>query len=130
MSEQLGAIMPAKTFDGELWIRAADVAQLQQDLRRYENGRAVLTILVDALKLRLLQAADEIEQLRALLACAYQLAGVVGAPVRFLDAFSNLKGTIEELLPVTLAECEEFQDLTKERDELQKEIGKLHLENL
>jgi hypothetical protein len=46
------------------------------------------------------------QKLDGLLGCAYQLAGVVGAPVRFLDAFSTYEGDIDSLLPVTLDECE------------------------
>lgn len=42
----------------------------------------------------------ENEHLRDLLAVAYQLAGVVGAPKRFLDAFAYHEGTVETLLPV------------------------------
>jgi hypothetical protein len=57
----------------------------------------------------------EIDALRALCACAYQLAGIINAPVRFLDAFSDGangdaagKDWVEELLPVTLPEQNEM----------------------
>lgn len=46
----------------------------------------------------------ENDHLRDLLAVAYQMAGVVGAPVRFLDAFAHHTGTPETLLPVELDE--------------------------
>lgn len=50
------------------------------------------------------EAADEIERLRQLCAAAYQMAGVVGAPVRFLDALSRhddvTQEQIDALLPV------------------------------
>ena len=51
---------------------------------------------------------ENCERLQQLLACAYQLAGTVGAPVRFLDAFSRFEGDIDSLLPVSLDECDEF----------------------
>lgn len=52
--------------------------------------------------------AAEIERLRALLACAYQLAGYYDAPIRFLDAFAlhdeytkmSPDQIIDELLPI------------------------------
>jgi hypothetical protein len=48
----------------------------------------------------------ENQHLRDLLAVAYQLAGVVGAPVRFLNAFAYHTGTVETLLPVTIDELD------------------------
>jgi hypothetical protein len=48
----------------------------------------------------------EIEQLQKICAAAYQLAGVVGAPVRFLDALAlHADVDVEKLLPVFLHEC-------------------------
>jgi hypothetical protein len=47
---------------------------------------------------------DEIERLQMICACAYQMAGVAGAPVRFLDALScpleMTREQIDALLPV------------------------------
>ena len=45
---------------------------------------------------------DEIEHLRDLLAVAYQMAGAVGAPVKYLDAFAYYTGNLYNLLPVDL----------------------------
>ena len=62
--------------------------------------------------------ASELETLRARVAAledicgaAYQLAGTVGAPVRFLDALAAASGggaipAVEALLPVSELECE------------------------
>jgi hypothetical protein len=62
----------------------------------------------------------KIEHLQRLLSCAYQLAGVVGAPVRFLDAFSRHEGDIDTLLPVSIEECDEF---TKSEGEASRRAG-------
>jgi hypothetical protein len=52
-----------------------------------------------------------IEWLENICHAAYQLAGVVGAPVRFMDALGlHDDADIEELLPVTIQECSEFKD--------------------
>lgn len=59
---------------------------------------------------------QESERLKELLACAYQLAGTVGAPVRFLDAFSRGEGGIDSLLPVSYDEiesCARVQELER-----------------
>lgn len=60
------------------------------------------------------EAADEIEHLRDLLAVAYQMAGVVGAPVKYLDAFAYQTGSLYTLLPVDL---DEFDLPLGEKDE-------------
>ena len=58
---------------------------------------------------------DERAKYQQVCAAAYQLAGTVGAPVRFLDALGDAaNGEIgkrtdpEKLLPVDLTECDEF----------------------
>ena len=55
---------------------------------------------------QVLRLQYENQHLRDLLAVAYQLAGVVGAPVRFLNAFAYHTGTPETLLPVTIDELD------------------------
>jgi hypothetical protein len=52
-----------------------------------------MPIIVERLK-------KENEQLRDLLAVAYQMAGVVDAPEKYLDAFSSGKGDMDSLLPI------------------------------
>lgn len=48
-----------------------------------------------------------VERLEKICAAAYQLAGVVGAPVRFLDALALHEDVdVEALLPVSVEECE------------------------
>jgi len=59
-----------------------------------------MPIIVDRLK-------KENEQLRDLLAVAYQMAGVVDAPEKYLDAFSSGKGDIDTLLPISFGEKNE-----------------------
>ena len=49
----------------------------------------------------------ENEQLRDLLAVAYQMAGVVDAPEKYLDAFSSGKGDMDTLLPISFGEKNE-----------------------
>ncbi|VWC90328.1 hypothetical protein BLA17378_04523 [Burkholderia aenigmatica] len=69
-------------------------------------------------RLALLRA--ERERYQALCAAAYQLAGTVNAPVRFLDAFSDgANGEIEarqkteDLLPLTVEEVNGIQPITE-----------------
>lgn len=53
-----------------------------------------------------------IHRLESICHAAYQLAGVVGAPVRFLDALALHEDVnVDELLPVTIEECEEFKEV-------------------
>jgi hypothetical protein len=59
-----------------------------------------MPIIVERLK-------KENEQLRDLLAVAYQMAGVVGAPEEYLDAFSSGKGDMDTLLPISFGEKNE-----------------------
>ena len=56
---------------------------------------------------QLAASQERVAMLEKLCGAAYQLAGVVGAPVRFLDAFSRHKYS-DDLLPVSLGECDEF----------------------
>lgn len=60
---------------------------------------------------KIMEAMSDIEQYQQLCAAAYQMAGVVGAPVRFLDALSDasngeigLRQDVEGLLPVDITE--------------------------
>lgn len=66
----------------------------------------------------------ELLALRQLCAAAYQLAGLVGAPVRFLDALGKAAngevGNAETLLPVDLTECDEFVALRQSVERLEK----------
>lgn len=64
--------------------------------------------------------ASKLDRLEQLLATAYQLAGLVGAPVRFLDAYSRHEGDIDSLLPVDLSECDEFTALQSRLNEHEK----------
>jgi hypothetical protein len=59
-----------------------------------------MPIIVERLK-------KENEELRNLLAVAYQMAGVVDAPEKYLDAFSSGKGDIDTLLPISFGEKNE-----------------------
>lgn len=83
----------------------------------------------DVLRARLEEQQREIEALRGVCASAYQLAGIVGAPVRFLDVLGDAaNGEIgkrsdpEKLLPVRLDECDlwtainEFMDSEQARE--------------
>lgn len=48
-----------------------------------------------------------VDRLETICAAAYQLAGIVGAPLRFLDALALHDDVdVEALLPVTLDECD------------------------
>ena len=62
----------------------------------------------------------KLDRYEQLLATAYQLAGLVGAPVRFLDAYA-LHDDVDpdSLLPVTLDELDEFKALTSRLEETQ-----------
>lgn len=57
----------------------------------------------------------ELDKLRALCACAYQLAGVVDAPLPWLDALSEAANGLpfsdDGLLPVGLEQLDEFGEL-------------------
>lgn len=57
------------------------------------------------------QAAAEIEKREELMACAYQLCGLVGAPEKWLDAMSRNEGSIDLLLPVAFENLDEFVTL-------------------
>lgn len=58
----------------------------------------------------------KLDRCEELLATAYQLAGLVGAPERFLDAYSRQEGDIDSLLPVELSELDEFKELSSRLD--------------
>jgi chromosome segregation ATPase len=69
------------------------------------------------------EQAERIDELEQLVATAYQLAGLVGAPLRFLDAYALGKrdrppeeGYINALLPVNLDELDEFKALQSRLD--------------
>ena len=47
------------------------------------------------------ELVERVKELEEVLACAYQLAGLVDAPEKWLDALSSGKGKINDLLPVT-----------------------------
>lgn len=80
---------------------------------------------------------EKVEAAHELLATAYQLAGLVGAPVRFLDAYSRHEGGINSLLPVDLTELDEFKALqgklgerTAERDKMFASVAELEAERI
>lgn len=59
-----------------------------------------------------------VARLEQICAAAYQMAGVVGAPVRFLDALAlHDDADVEALLPIRLEECDEFRRIQEGRDE-------------
>lgn len=63
--------------------------------------------------------AFRLDHCQNLLACAYQLAGLVDAPERFLDAFSQTvgyKGDMDTLLPVDLHEIGALNELQRRLD--------------
>src|SRR5690606_14343666 len=62
------------------------------------------------------EALLKLDRCEELLATAYQLAGLVGAPERFLDAYSRQEGDIDSLLPVELSELDEFKELSSRLD--------------
>ena len=53
----------------------------------------------------------KVAELEKLVFASYMLAGEIGAPLRWLDALSNLRYT-EDLLPISAQECSEFQKLS------------------
>lgn len=62
----------------------------------------------------------ELDKLRAMCACAYQLAGVVDAPLPWLDALSEAANGLpfsdEDLLPVGLEQLDAFGELQSRRE--------------
>lgn len=101
----------------------AEIDRLSQELDSYEKGRRILVRMVDDLKkaneqLRMAERMNvetiavlnkRLEWIERICQAAYQLAGLVGAPRRFLDALSLHEDVnVDELLPVTIEECEEF----------------------
>lgn len=74
----------------------------------------------------------KLDRCEELLATAYQLAGLVGAPVRFLDAYALHDGTdADSLLPVGLDELEEFKALQFRLDSAENAMREVvsHLQN-
>jgi hypothetical protein len=72
-------------------------------------------------------ARARIGALESLCADMYQLAGVIGAPVRFLDAlWAAAQGERlprRELLPVTLLDCDEIRSREVQLAEVRKVLG-------
>src|SRR5690606_8741538 len=66
---------------------------------------------------------DRYDRNEQLLATAYQLAGLVGAPVHFLDAYA-LHDDVDPdaLLPVTLDELDEFKALESRLGAVEDEL--------
>ena len=83
---------------------------------RHEISQWIGSQYIDGTTRRLLQTAmEEIERYQALCSAAYQLAGLMNAPVRFLDALSDgANGGLEaraktaDLLPVLPTEVGTF----------------------
>lgn len=68
------------------------------------------------------EALAAIDHLQQICAAAYQLAGTVGAPVRFLDALALHDDVyVDALLPVSMHECDEIAALQARVDELMME---------
>ena len=67
---------------------------------------------------RIAELESKLDRYEHLLATAYQLAGLVGAPVRFLDAYAlhDEKADIESLLPADFSELDEFKALQSRLD--------------
>lgn len=98
-------------------------ADMRENIDRFRlEAEEAEGLRVEAEELR-----DEIDRYQHLCAAAYQMAGTVDAPLRFLDALSDgANGDVweadklEELLPVGMDEFD-FEALIKERDELKRE---------
>lgn len=78
--------------------------------------------------------AKELSTLRArvvvleeLCAAAYQFAGEVGAPLRWLDALAGAAQggpvTVEGLLPIRASDCEEVQTLQRQLEEVRRIVA-------
>lgn len=84
---------------------AADVNDLAAEITRL---RTHIT-LWDAAQ----RVLSERDRLRSICAAAYQLAGTVGAPQRFLDALSRGDGDVDTLLPISDDEIESLRDAAR-----------------
>lgn len=94
--------------------------RLQKPERELAAAKERINVQAD----NLVAALETIQLLRDLCAATYQLAGVIGAPTRFLDALadsaagaSTLRQPVEALLPVRASECDVVAELERERDE-------------
>jgi hypothetical protein len=119
---------------------------------RHDDAQRMIGSLVDPLYVKALPATITLDahqdrgELLAVLdryaqlcAAAYQLAGLVGAPVRFLDALGDgASGELgkrfsdwDNLLPVDYAECDEIAERDAEIARLKTLCGKAadHLDN-
>lgn len=110
----------------QIRLRDAEIDQWRahaaERVDTFERERSSLASRLDALQLDYNHHAERatirIDQLEQLLATAYQLAGLVGAPLRFLDAYSRHEGDIDSLLPVDLSELDEFKALQGRLDKI------------
>jgi len=106
-----------------LWEARAEVARLKSNLAAIEDEKnAYIEYVGDALGQdhdgeTLWDAAQRVlserDRLRSICAAAYQLAGTVGAPQRFLDALSRGDGDVDTLLPISDDEIESLRDAAR-----------------
>jgi hypothetical protein len=100
-----------------------DIDNLVRRLREWGCRNSLGDLAADAIE----QLNAEREELRQRCAEAYQLAGVVGAPLRFLDALGDAangeigKRFVGDLLPVAAEECDEIAKLRRELEEARKD---------
>ena len=112
-----------------LWEARAEVARLKSNLAAIEDEKnAYIEYVGDALGQdhdgeTLWDAAQRVlserDRLRSICAAAYQLAGTVGAPQRFLDALSRGDGDVDTLLPISDDEIESLRDAARLRAALE-----------
>ena len=101
-------------------------AQLTETLSRLDTADQTISKQADEIS-----AQDgKLDRLEELLATAYQLAGLVGAPVRFLDAYSRHEGNIDSLLPVDLKEIEEVENVRLANVEAKLWVDSTRAENI
>jgi hypothetical protein len=83
------------------------ISELESKLHQLSEDHSHCEDLLHELGARASSAESRLDRYETLLGAAYQLAGLVDAPERFLDAFSatmGYKGDADKLLPVTLDE--------------------------
>lgn len=95
-----------------------------RDLRIHDLAKRLeeVTDVADALGDSVSRLSAKVSHREELLATAYQLAGLVGAPLRFLDAYSRHEGDVDSLLPVNLTELDEFKALQDKLDAIRRYI--------
>ncbi len=79
------------------------------------------------LRQELARVRARVDELEALCAAAYQLAGEVGAPARILDAlWAGAQGDAlpaDEWLPISASECEEIDTLRRQLEAVRRIVA-------